>query len=263
MSSTPMELMPTNHGPSIRHSEKLDKLLPALLKAQKHFSKIAKDGENEAYKRNGKPSKYATLDSVVTALQPALNENGLFIMQHLESNNAERELSITTTLWHEGEQFIESRLIMPTIGQNGRFDPQTVASASTYGRRVTMLAITGQAPTDDDDGNAASGVGSSEAAQSVASKKIAELRKKTGITESPQLTVVQVGEDVYEVAGQPEVMNTNKELLLLYGKRKGKETAVTMTAEKLDEFRFQFVEQRGGQLIPLKATWVREPGAEG
>lgn len=160
----------------VRRSAKLDKILPALIAAQLEFDPIAKDAENEAYKRGGRVSKYATLDSVVTATLPHLNKHGLTILQQLQSDNKSKELIITTSLYHTSEQFFESDLTMPSIGMGARFDPQTVASASTYGRRIAWLAIVGAAPGDDD-GNAASGVGSKEAAQEVAKEKIATAAK--------------------------------------------------------------------------------------
>jgi hypothetical protein len=161
----------------VRRSDDVKDLVVALIKAQQEFDTIAKDAENEAYSRGTKKSRYATLASVVEATRPALNKNGLTIMQHVQSHNATKETVITTTLIHVSGQFWESDLVMPSVNQQGRFDPQTVASATTYGRRVAWLGICGGAPADDDDGNAASGIGSKAAADEVAKQKLADLSK--------------------------------------------------------------------------------------
>jgi hypothetical protein len=161
---------------SVRRSDDVKELIAALIKAQIDFEPVLKDSENEAYSRGQKKSKYATLASVIDATRPALNKNGLTIVQHVQSHNSSKETIITTTLFHVSGQFLESDFTMPSVGQNGRFDPQTVASATTYGRRYAWLAITGAAP-EDDDGNAASGVGTSKAAENVAKAKLEESAK--------------------------------------------------------------------------------------
>lgn len=161
---------------TVRRSADVKELITALIKAQLEFDPVIKDSENEAYSRGQKKSKYATLASVIDATRPALNRNGLTIVQHVQSHNSSKETIITTTLFHVSDQFLESDFTMPSVGQNGRFDPQTVASATTYGRRYAWLAITGAAP-EDDDGNAASGVGTSKAAENVAKAQLEEKSK--------------------------------------------------------------------------------------
>jgi hypothetical protein len=161
---------------TVRRSADVKELITALIKAQLEFDPVLKDSENEAYSRGQKKSKYATLASVIDATRPALNRNGLTIVQHVQSHNSSKETIITTTLFHVSGQFLESDFTMPSVGQNGRFDPQTVASATTYGRRYAWLAITGAAP-EDDDGNAASGVGTSKAAENVAKAQLEEKSK--------------------------------------------------------------------------------------
>lgn len=163
---------------TVRRSEDVKELIAGLIKAQMEFERVLKDSENEAYSRGQKKSKYATLSSVIDATRPALNKNGLTIVQHVQSHNASKETVITTTLFHTSGQFLESDFTMPSVGQNGRFDPQTVASATTYGRRYAWLAITGAAP-EDDDGNAASGVGTKGAAQDVAKQQLEEKSKSS------------------------------------------------------------------------------------
>jgi hypothetical protein len=144
---------------NVRRSQKVDKLVTALVAAQQEFESVNRDAVNAFYSQGGKVSKYATLDSAVSATRPYLNKHGLTVIQHLQSDNNTKELIVTTSLYHTSEQFFESDLALPSA-QGNKFDPQTLASASTYGRRVAWLAITGCAPADDDDANKASGVDS-------------------------------------------------------------------------------------------------------
>ena len=156
---------------TIRRSEDIKELLKALIAAQKEFGPVYRTQANEAYKRGGKASKYADLASVVEATQPALNAHDLLIMQHAQAHSLTKDTVVTTSLWHVSGQFIESDLTVPSVNSFGKFDPQAVASAVTYARRIAWQAMTGTAP-EDDDGNAAAGVGTKEAAQAVAKQKI-------------------------------------------------------------------------------------------
>lgn len=187
---------------TVRRSDDVKELIAGLIKAQIDFEPVLKDSENEAYSRGQKKSKYATLASVIDATRPALNKNGLTIVQHVQSHNASKETVITTTLFHISGQFLESDFTMPSVGQNGRFDPQTVASATTYGRRYAWLAITGAAP-EDDDGNAASGVGTSKAAENVAKGKLEEFAK------SPD---PRISASAKESLAKINAVNTSKDL---------------------------------------------------
>ncbi|HHU2622119.1 TPA: ERF family protein, partial [Escherichia coli] len=57
-------------------SDQFDKVLPALHKARSLFVKVKKDRQNSHLK-----NRYATLDSVLDAITPALMDNELMIMQ--------------------------------------------------------------------------------------------------------------------------------------------------------------------------------------
>ncbi len=116
----------------------------AFVAAQMATEAVKKAASNPHFK-----SKYADLSEVVEATVPALNANGIAVIQ---SPGYDGELvSITTTLLHESGATVTGTLRMrPT-----KNDPQGVGSAITYGRRYSLLAMTGAAP-EDDDGNAAS-----------------------------------------------------------------------------------------------------------
>ena len=116
----------------------------AFIAAQQATDAVKKAASNPAFR-----SKYADLSEVVEATVPALNANGIGVIQ---SPGYDGELvSITTVLIHESGASVTGVLkLRPT-----KADPQGVGSAITYGRRYSLLAMTGAAP-EDDDGNAAS-----------------------------------------------------------------------------------------------------------
>lgn len=120
-------------------------LTVAFVKAQSEMSAVIKGANNPAFK-----SKYADLASVIDAVLPALNKNGIGLVQ---SPSFDGEIvTVQTTLIHTGGASFENSLSM----RPSRPDAQGVGSAITYGRRYALLAMCGVAP-EDDDGNAASG----------------------------------------------------------------------------------------------------------
>lgn len=139
----------------MRQSDSIAKLAPALVKAVNAMEGVAKDSENEGFKRNGVSSKYATLAACVAASRDALEENGLCVIQGPgASNPTDKTLCITTRILHESGEWIETDFDMPLT----KWSPHEAGSATTYGRRFALMAMLGLAPFEDDDGNAASGV---------------------------------------------------------------------------------------------------------
>lgn len=125
-------------------SEKLDLLIPALIKAQGELEHAKKDSQNPHFK-----SKYADLATVLDTCKEVLKTNDLAITHQRESTESGEYL--ITTVWHKSAQYISSRSkLMPT-----KQDPQGFGSAITYARRYDLSALIGLA-SDDDDGNAAS-----------------------------------------------------------------------------------------------------------
>ena len=117
----------------------------AFVAAQKATESVKKAASNPAFK-----SKYADLSHVVEGVIPALNENGIGVIQ---SPSYDGDLmGLTTILIHESGATCTATLHM----RPSKTDPQGVGSAITYARRYALLAMTGAAP-EDDDGNAASG----------------------------------------------------------------------------------------------------------
>jgi|2_EtaG_2_1085320.scaffolds.fasta_scaffold06660_5 hypothetical protein len=134
----------------------------ALVRAQTAVSNVAKDAANPHFR-----SRYASLAVVRDAVYPAFNSVGIAIIQtpHTGENGA---VSVETILIHESGEIIDftGPAVIPS-----KPDAQGVGSCITYLRRYNLLAITGIAPADeDDDGNAASIVGTAAGKKVVAKR---------------------------------------------------------------------------------------------
>ena len=122
----------------------MQKIAPALVKAQKAFGPALKTSTNPHFK-----SRYADLAACVEAVIDALNENGIMLMQQL--HHSDSGVRVETVFVHEsGELMSAGVLHVPAAKQ----DPQGYGSAITYARRYSLMAACGIAP-EDDDGNAA------------------------------------------------------------------------------------------------------------
>jgi hypothetical protein len=134
---------------SYRRSSAIAELFTALSKAQGQFQMADRAGENEAFKRGGKVSTYATLAAALEATKEGRAANGLALVQ-IPSNGAGNNISVTTILGHSSGQWLESTFSVAPL----KFDAQGAGSVVTYLRRYAAMAILGIAP-EDDDGNAA------------------------------------------------------------------------------------------------------------
>lgn len=117
----------------------------AFVQAQKGMESVKKAATNPAFK-----TKYADLSEVVEAVVPALNAAGIGVLQFPAFSGD--MVSVTTVFMHESGASVTGTLDL----RPSKMDPQGIGSAVTYGRRYSLLAMTGAAP-EDDDGNAASG----------------------------------------------------------------------------------------------------------
>lgn len=125
----------------MKTSEKTDLLWPALFTARTKFVKAAKDKQNTHLK-----NKYATLDSMIDAVRPALEANGIMIIQSMLDSSQERAFHLETTLMHQSGQFASFFMMMPVA----KVDPQGYGSAMTYARRYALAAALGISQADDD-----------------------------------------------------------------------------------------------------------------
>jgi hypothetical protein len=131
----------------MRHSEALDQIAPALVKAQGMIPQVHKDSTNPHFK-----SKFASLDAITEAALPALSSNGITLLQGGGAFQDDTGIEVVTRLLHESGQWIETGIRLPLA----KSDPQGAGSAVTYGRRYGLAAILGIVADEDDDGNAAS-----------------------------------------------------------------------------------------------------------
>jgi len=132
-------------------SDSLAKLAPALLKAQKSMGVALKDSKNPFFK-----SKYADLNSIIDAAIPALNEQGIAVLQSPSmaySDHGKVVSTIETVLLHESGEYIAG--ISEVVAAKAN-DPQAAGSATTYARRYGLQAMV-TLKAEDDDGEAAMG----------------------------------------------------------------------------------------------------------
>jgi len=120
-------------------------IAPAFIKAKRAFGPALKDKTNPAFR-----SKYADLGACLDAVESALLDNGIALIQ--ETFDDSTGVTVETVFLHEsGESISSGRLYFPAT----KNDPQGYMSALTYARRGSLMAACGIAP-EDDDGNAAS-----------------------------------------------------------------------------------------------------------
>lgn len=119
-------------------------IITALIRAQKDIQNAWMDSKNPHFN-----SKYASLESVLSAVKPIANDNGIAISQPMGRD--EHGSFVETILFHESGETMNSKVYLIMDKNN----MQGFGSASSYARRFALAAIfaIGQ---DDDDGNVAS-----------------------------------------------------------------------------------------------------------
>ena len=126
-------------------SIEIDKLATALARSQSEMKGAKSKSKNPFYNSN-----YADLYTVIEACMPALNKNGLSVIQGNRFCTVTNGFYVTTMLLHASGQLIKSEVRM-ALGQ--KRDAHAIGAACTYGRRYGLAAMTGIAQHDDD-GNA-------------------------------------------------------------------------------------------------------------
>ena len=116
-------------------------LCAALVKAQSEFPKITKGETADAGKYK---YTYASLAAVLEAVTPALNKNGLALIQ------IPMDGDLVTTILHESGERLSGNMAIPK-----NLPPQELGSWISYLRRYSAMAMTGVAADDDDDGKSA------------------------------------------------------------------------------------------------------------
>ena len=116
----------------------------ALVKAQSEMTHAVFDQVNPQFH-----SKFASLKSVIDAVKPALNKNGIAFIQR--SIPMENGISIETVLYGHGEEITTGAVPVPAQ----KITAQCYGSAMTYAKRYSLAMACGVAADEDDDGEAA------------------------------------------------------------------------------------------------------------
>lgn len=136
----------------MKHSEQLDKIIPALISAQAKMPVIEKDSRNPHFN-----SMYASLDGILRVVKPVLQSEGLGLVQSAPIPETDEHGQLTgftveTMLVHTSGQFIVGCAPMPLA----KATPQGAGASITYGRRYSVAGLLALVIDEDDDGNAAS-----------------------------------------------------------------------------------------------------------
>jgi hypothetical protein len=121
-------------------SESIVKIASALVKAQASMGNALKDAKNPFFK-----SSYADLNAVREACLPALNANGVSVLQ--PTVHTDGKAYVETVLLHESGEFISSLTEILCAKQN---DPQAHGSGISYARRYGLQSLVNLGSADDD-----------------------------------------------------------------------------------------------------------------
>lgn len=144
-------------------SETISALAKALVDAQKEMGNAVKDSKNPFFK-----SKYADLNAVREAVLPAMNKNGISVLQ--------------PTVWIDGKKFVQTIFLhesgeftsgLTEILSAKELDAQAQGSGISYARRYGLQSMA-NIGADDDDGEAAVNRGSKQSSPTPAPEKKAE-----------------------------------------------------------------------------------------
>lgn len=134
-------------------SPDIGEITKALIEFRKECVAPKKRSSNPHFK-----SKFADLETVLDAIQPALDVCGLAVVQFPSSGPG--GVGVETLVSHASGQWLRGRYELPLA----KSSPQDGGSAITYARRYALLGALGIA-AEDDDGETAVGRGKSERAK--------------------------------------------------------------------------------------------------
>lgn len=182
----------------MKTSESLANLGIALAKAQSELKAIHKDSTNPHFRNT-----YASLDTILESVRPALAKHGLSLVQgatapHADENGVVRSFVVETMLLHASGEYIINAAVMPLA----KADPQGAGGAMTYGRRYGVAALLALATEEDDDGNTASARPAAPAAAPRPARSSAVI--DTPKPNAPQPIAAVIGQATAAVGGDPE-----------------------------------------------------------
>lgn len=136
-------------NPSTMQSENIGNLAKALALAIKAMKPPTKGRTATIKSEKGSYSyKYADLADVIESYRAPLSENGLSLVQPIQTQDG--HLVLVTRLLHESGEWLSSEYPIANFTR-----PQEMGSALTYARRYAVTAMLGIAAEDDDDGERA------------------------------------------------------------------------------------------------------------
>jgi len=197
------DIFPTS-SPTIRTSESVSKISGALVDFSEKGIEFVAESTNPHFR-----SAYATLPFVLHRVVRPLASVGISVIQG--GTLLDGQFGVTTRLIHRSGEWIETVLpIQPSAKALDRDACQAYASAATYGRRVSLLAILALAPVDpkeeqllevDDDGNTASGKSEKKSAPSRPAKAVVKTAKP--VADNIYVTVAECESTTGETRGKP------------------------------------------------------------
>ena len=124
----------------------MDKLISAIVEAQKKISDANRSATNEFFKnsKNKSGSPYATLEDVIQAVKEPLLEQGVLYQQI--SEQVEGGVCIETVFIGHGSKVETGKIFVPADKQT----PHGYGSALTYARRYSLSLACGIGAADDD-----------------------------------------------------------------------------------------------------------------
>jgi len=171
----------------MQKSESIKNIGAALMKFHQEVGKIKKEGRNPFFNN----AKYANLPTILESIKEPLNTAGLVVTQFPSGQNG-----MTTLIMHpESGEFLEDSY---NINPKGT-DPQSLGSAITYARRYSLGAVLCLITDEDDDGNAATGLGNKQAAKATMTPEIFESTKASMKAAASDPTI-RSAKDTFEAA---------------------------------------------------------------
>jgi hypothetical protein len=151
----------------MKTSESIKEISEALFSASKEIKNAAMDSKNPHFKND-----YASLESVLDAVKPAMQKFGLFAFQAPSACDGKKVL--VTRISHKTGEYYEFETPLVTV----KDDMQQLGSAITYARRYALSAAFNLTQQDDD------GQGAGQATESKpAAKKVQNLQKAPSLPE--------------------------------------------------------------------------------
>lgn len=125
----------------MRTSESIINVAKALIEAKKKFATAKKSGYNTHLK-----SHYSNLTDILDAVEPALKEFDLMVVQSNLDTTTEKVMHIETLILHSSGEWLAFQYNMPIE----KVQAQAYGSTTSYGRRYALCAALSITQSDDD-----------------------------------------------------------------------------------------------------------------